>query len=252
MKDFALQGKIWLGQNIGGKPQAMNWCGDAKLSVKASAKEETRKESYSGKRNTSATMATGTEVTFTLTLYHATKRNLALGLYGGVNEVSSGSATDEVLPAGLVAGDSVILDRGDISSLVIEDNAGTPVTLTLNTHYKINDAIGGVVDILDPAALTQPFSASYDYGASTDVTMFTEQPPVRYLMMTGQNTIDGSSEKIRLRLYRCKFNPVSQLELISEKMAEMELTGTCLLDSDNEANTALGGFGRFEELTDAA
>lgn len=108
------------------------------------------------------------------------------------------------------------------------------------------------MDILNPAAATQPFSASYDYGASTDVTMFTEQPPVRYLMMTGQNTIDGSSEKIRLRLYRCKFNPVSQLELISEKMAKMELTGTCLLDSDNEANTALGGFGRFEELTDAA
>lgn len=252
MKDFALQGKIWLGANLNGKPQAMRWVGDAKLSVKGSSSEETRKESYSGNRNTSATMHTGTEVTFTLTLMHALAKNLALGLYGAVNEVAAGSATDEALPTGLVAGDYVILDRGDISALVLEDSAVAPVTLTAGTHYQVEDATGGVVEILDPAALTQPFSASYDYGASTDVTMFTERPPVRYLMMTAQNTIDGSEDKIRLRLYRCKFKPVSSLDLVSDKMVEMELEGTLLLDSNNEVDALLGGYGRIEELTDAA
>lgn len=250
MQDFSLQGKVYLGERLSsGKPGAMHWVSDAALlNVSATVSEEKRTESYSGSRLTSATLNTGTEVTLNLTLNHATARNLALGLYGEQRTVASGSITSEALPAGLVDGDSVVLDRGEITSLVIEDSAGTPVELTLDTHYEIVSAAGGVIKFLDVAGFTQPFTADYDNGASLDVTMFTQQAPVRYLMLDGVNTVDGGGESVRARLYKCKFNPVSQLDLINSNFGEIALTGTALFDDQSAADAALGGFGRLELL----
>lgn len=249
MEDFSLQGKVWLGDNVSGKPQAMRWVNDAAvLQISATSEEEQRRESYSGKRNISATLSTGSEVTFTLTLNHANAKNLALGLYGTVSDVTADSVTGETLPEGLVAGDHVVLDRGNVSNLVLEDSAGTPVALVLDTNYSIEDAVGGVIQILDPAALTQPFTADYDHGASTDVMMFTQKAPVRYLIMTGENTVDGATDKVRVRLYKLKFNPVNTLDLINDQFGEIQLTGTAILDTNNEPSAELGGFGRIELL----
>lgn len=250
MQDFSLQGSVYLGASNNGKPGAMAWVNDAALlQVSPTASEEKRKESFTGGRGVSATINTGVEVAFSLTLNHGSAANLALGLYGEQKTVSADSITAEAFPDGLIAGDLVVLDRGKISSLVIEDSAGTPVTLTEGTHYSIEDADGGVIKILDPAALTQPFNADYDHGGSTDVLMFNEAPPVRYIMMSGQNTVDGSDDKLRVRLYKAKFNPVGQLDLINDSFGQLALTGTLLLDSDAELDAALGGYGRIELLS---
>ncbi|WKE65073.1 hypothetical protein PVT67_15630 [Gallaecimonas kandeliae] len=248
MLDFALQGKVRLGDNINGKPGAMYWVGDAELMVKSSASEEKRKESYSGNRNTSATMHTGTEVSFTLKLRYALSKNLALGLYGNVNIIAAGSATGETLPLGLVAGDQVQLEGTGISALAIQDSAGTPVPLVLDTNYKEEDLAGGIIEILDPGSLTQPFTADYDYGASVDVAMFTQKPPVRYMSLVGTNAVDGATDQMRWDFYRAKFNPVATLDLISDKMVEISLDGTLLIDSNNEADSALGGYGRLRQI----
>lgn len=251
MRDFSLQGKVFLGDSINGKPGPMRWVNDAGLlQISGNVTQEERSESHSGNRLTSATINTATTVNFSLTLYHGTKRNLALGLYGDVNEVAEGSVTAEELPT-VAAGDLVLLDRGQIDDLEIEDSAGTPATLSEGTHYRIDDADGGVIEILDVSSLTQPFVASYDHGASSDVTMFTTLPPVRYLMMTGVNTVDGSGDKIRVRLYRLKFNPVTTLDLINSSFGELALTGTALLDETAMQDPALGGFGRIELLEPA-
>lgn len=248
MKDFALQGKVRLGKNVNGKPSALYWVGDAQLEIKSSSSEEKRKESYSGNRNTSATMHTGNEVTFTLKLFHALSKNLALGLYGEVNTIAADSVTGEELPSGLVAGDQVQFDYTGISNLAIQDSAGVPVPLVLGTNYKEEDLPGGIIEILDPAALTQPFTADYDYGASVDVTMFTTKPPVRYLSLVGTNAVDGATDQVRVELYRCKFNPVASLALISDQMVEISLDGTLLIDSNNEEDSALGGYGRIRQI----
>ncbi len=250
MQDFSLQGKVYLGERLSnGKPGAMHWVNDAAvLNISASVTEEKRKESYSGQRLTSATLNSGTEVTFNLTLNHATAHNLALGLYGEQRTVASSSVTDEEMPAGLIVGDKVVLDRGDISSLVVKDSAGTPATLVLNTDYRIESAEGGVIEILNLGSYTQPFTADYTYGASLDVTMFTQAAPVRYLMLDGVNTVDGSGERVRAKLYKVKFNPVSQFDLINSSFGELALTGTALFDALSEPDDALGGFGRLELL----
>lgn len=254
MRDFSLQGKVWLGERMAnGKPGAMRWVNDAGLlNISATKNSENRQESYSGNKLTTATLGQATEVSFNLTLRHGTGKNLAIGLYGKLNEVASGSKTGEVLPQPLTIGDAVILDRGNISSLVINDSAGTPMSLVEGTDYRIESVPGGVVEILSElSSFTVPFSADYEFGASTDVTMFAARPPIRYLMLDGINTVDDSGDRVRVRLYKLKFNPVSQLDLINDSFGEIALSGTALADPLSEPDPTLGPFGRIELLGEA-
>lgn len=245
MKDFSFQGKVFLATNLNGKPLAMRWAGDALLKVSPSFSEEKRQESYSGKKRTSATMNTGTEVGFTMTFLEGSPENFAIGLGGNVNEIASGSVTAEAFPDGLVAGQYIALDHADISNLVIEDSAGTPAVATLNTHYAIDSAEGGMIKILDPASLTQPFSAAYDYAARKDIAIATERAIVRYLIVVAENVVDGAEDYARLELYRAKFNYLNELDLHATSLSGIEVGGTLLNDPNNETDPALGGYGRW-------
>lgn len=253
MEDFSLQGEVYLGASNNGKPGALKWVNDAGvLQLATTSSEETRNESWSGKRHLSATINTGIEVTFTLTLRHGSASNLALGLYGDINTVSAGSTTAETFPNNLQAGDIVALDRANISELSIIDSANNAAHLTEGTHYNIRDAVAGLIEIIDPSSLTQPFMASYSYGASQDVVMFSQTSPICYLMMNGRNTVDGSNDRLRVRMYRLKFNPIEQLDLINDSFGELQLTGTALLDSSADIDPTLGGYGRIELLEASA
>lgn len=244
MKDFSFQGKIYLGTRApGGRPGALRWVGDAPVcTVALSTESETRRESYSGNRMPSATLSLGNNAELTLTLNYAEPENLALGLYGTVATSAGATVTAEPLPAGLTDGDTIVLDHGSVSELVLTDGAST--ALEEGTHYAIESVQGGVVQLLDVDGLEQPISAAYSYGATRDVTMFTAPPPERYLLLDGINTIDGS--RVRVRLYRVKFNPASELPLINDSFGQLELTGTVLFDSDAAMDDALGGFGKIE------
>jgi hypothetical protein len=245
MKDFSLQGKVFLAENVNGKPKSARWVGDALLKAQFTANEEKRQESYSGQRRTSATMQTGVEGTFTLTFNHGEPENFAIGLGGTVNTVASGSVTGEVLPADLVAGNFVALDEVDISNAVLEDSDAAPVTLTEGTHYRIENAKGGMIEILDPAALVQPFNAAYDYGARKDIAIATETSIVRYLIVVAENTVDGASDHARVELYRAKFNMANEIDFHATTLSGLEVGGTLLNDAHNEPDPELGGYGRM-------
>jgi hypothetical protein len=247
MKDFSFQGKVYLGARLaGGKPGALRWVGDApRCDVSLSTDSETRRESYSGNRLTSARLQRGSDAEVALTLNWANAENLALGLYGEVKAVAAGSVTAEALPPGLQVGDSVVLEHGGVSTLVITDSAGTPATLVAGTHYELESVNGGVVRILDVGAFTQPFNAAYAHTASQDVTMFTTKPPERYLLLDGINTLDGSPVKVRL--YRVQFDPASSIPMINESFGQLELAGTALYDDEASLDEDLGGFGRIEQ-----
>lgn len=251
MKDFSFQGKVYLGERRSdGKPGALRWVGDAPTcTVTLATESETRRESYSGNRLTSARLQTSRDATIALTLNWGDAPNLALGLYGNVVTTPAGSATGEELPADLAAGDIIALERGGVSDLEIQDSAGTPADLVLDTNYAIDSAKGGMVSILDVDGLTQPLVASYSYGASVDVAMFTAAAPERYLLLDGINTLDGS--RVKLRLYRTQFDPVSSLPLINESFGQLELSGAVLYDDDAANDALLGGFGKIE-VVDAA
>lgn len=247
MQDFSFQGVIRLGtRRAGGKPAVMRDVGDApKCTVSLTSDTEKRKESRSGQRLTSAVLDKGKEATVALTLNYASAKNLAEGIYGTINTVAGGSATGEVLPSGLAVGDEFALDFGDVSSVVITDSNGTPATLTPGTHYEVVSANSGVGRILSLGSFTQPFKAAYTYGAAVDVTMFTATPPERYLLLDGINTVDD--QPVTVHLYRCKFQPLQNLDLINESFGTIELTGEVLYDPEAILDASLGPFGKIRQ-----
>jgi hypothetical protein len=223
----------------------LRWVGDASvLQVALSTTTTDRQESYSGNRLTSVRLQTAKKADLTLTLSYFSAKNLALGLYGDASDVDTGTVTAESLPDNLTADDAVALDHRDVSDLVLTDSAsGSPATLTEDTDYTL-DADTGIVQILKVDSYTQPFQAAYSYAAAVNVPMFGSGVPERYLVLDGINTVD--SNHVKLRLYRCAFDPASQLDLISNDLGTLELKGSVLYDSLNAADSNFGGFGRIE------
>ncbi|RKG30283.1 hypothetical protein D7V21_16200 [Acinetobacter guerrae] len=249
MKDFAFQGKIYLGENVNGKPRNLKWVGDqSSLNFALAIEKEERKENYTGTKGTSVINIQSKAVNPELVLRYLTPENILLGVHGKLNKVAAGTVTAEVLPSDLVAGELVKLDKANISNLVLTDSTpSTPKTLALGTDYKIESPYAALVQILNVATpLTPPFKAAYSYGASTNVSMLTSSPPVRYLYMEAINTVDG--RRALVHLYKVQFDPMSQLPLTSQTLSEFTLSGATLIDSVNTLNTDLGGFGRIEWL----
>ncbi|HEJ2039564.1 TPA: hypothetical protein SLV86_001318 [Pseudomonas aeruginosa] len=247
MKDFSFNGKVFLGNRLSnGKPGKLRWVDDAStLGIQLTTDKEERQESWSGQRLTSVTIPKAKKARFTLVLNAATAANLALALQTEAQAVTTGSVTGEALPPGLVAGDVVMLDHPRISALTLTDAAKpTPAALVLGTHYRIESAPGGLIEILNPATLVQPFSAAYTHAAYVNLAMFKLNNVERYGVLDGINTVDD--ERVRVTVYRMKFDPVSDLSLITDSLGNLNLAGDILFDATNFQNANLGGFARVQ------
>lgn len=243
---FSFQGKVYLGKRLSsGKPGPVQWVNDAgTLEVTLATEKDEKTESWSGQRMVAATLQKAKKGSVKLTFETINPEMLALGLYSKVNKSIAGTVTAEALPADLVAGDIVMLDHGNVTNLVISDSTpATPKTATLDTNYRLESEAAGMIEIVDPLALVQPFKAAYSYGASIDLAMFTQPAPERYLILDGINTVDGS--RALVDLFRVKFNPFDALGLVQESFGQLPITGDVLFDAVNARNANLGGFGRF-------
>lgn len=247
MKDYSFQGKVYLGLRDAttGLPGALNWVGDAdQCQVKLSTTTDERQESWSGQRLTSVRLVTAKKAELSLQLNEFSPLNLGLALYGNTIDVTTGTVTAEVLPSSLAQGDSVALDNRDVSAVVITDSTPTtPKTLVAGTDYTLSGT--GVIDFIsDLSGFTQPLSVAYSYAAAIQIPMFQTAVPERYLVLDGTNTVDGSAVKVRL--YRCVFDPAATLDLISSKLSQFALSGSVLFDQLNYGKSNMGGFGRIE------
>jgi hypothetical protein len=242
-KLFSFQGYVFLGETGGSKPVNPVWVGDATLTVALETETADHYESFSGQRMLYGQLATRKTANATLTLFEARAENFSLGLYGGVVDEASGTATAEAFPSGLVAGDTVALDHGFPSSLVLTDSTASPVTLVEGQHYEIYPLGSNQVRLLDVASLTQPINAAYSYGKLQRVTMFTATPPERFLILHGVNTLNG--KKVRVELPRVKFNPASEINLHHEEFGQFELSGAVLYSPVTANNPEMGGFWRI-------
>lgn len=251
MKDFAFQGKIYLGENVNGRPRNLKWVGDqSSLNFALSIEKEERKENWSGNKGTSVVNIQSKAVSPELVLRELSPDNILLGVHGKLHKVEAGSVTSELLPADLVADEIILLDKGNISNLAITDStASTPLTLVEGTDYAIESPASGLVKILLAGApKVQPFKAAYSHGGMTSVSMLNAQPPVRYLYMEAINTVDG--RRARVHLYKVQFDPMAQLPLTSQTLSEFTLNGATLIDAVNTLNDTLGGYGKIEWLDD--
>lgn len=251
MKDFRFQGKVYAGlRNADGTPGPLTWLGDdSKLQIKLSVDKDERQESYSGQSLTSVSTVKAKKATFDMTLNWFSKNNLALALAAAAVDVTTGSASAENLPTGVAAGDIIRLDHRDISALTLTGADGT-TPLVAGTDYSEESLPGGLIKVMDPTHFNDgtgtpaaAATAAYTYAASVTVPMFTTGIPERYLVLDGINTVDSS--RVRIEIYRAQFDPASQLDMISDDLGQLDLSGAILYDDVNALDPTLGGFGRI-------
>lgn len=207
------------------------------------------KESRTGQRLTDLRLTRERRANLTMTIESFSKANLMMLLYGTSSAVGGAVITDEVFPnsPALVAGDMVSLAHSlidPVAAFSIKDSAGSPLTLTNGTHYKV-DKTGGVVTMLATPG-TPPYKATYTYVAEEVIPMFRQAPVERFLRFVGLNTANADKPVI-VELYRVVFDPVGNIDLINDEFAQFEIEGSVLYDSTRDASVSpiLGGFGRI-------
>lgn len=246
---FRGQGRLYLAsRDVAGNPGPLSWVGNVSaLSLTLETETLEHRESYTGQRGTDLKLVTGKTARMSATLESFDLDNLALGLYGAKVAVTGTTVTGETLPTGLAVGDIVQTAHPKISSVVVKDSAGMPATLVAGTHYSVDDATFGRIQILSLGSFTQPFKVDYTYAARKDVGMFTAAAPERWFTFHGLNTANGNSGVI-VDLFRVALDPLSELALIGDEVAGYELRGEVLLDSTKSSAGALGQYARIRDL----
>lgn len=261
----SFQGRVFLakrnalGQAI--EAQSPGNVAELKLSLKTDVLEHF--ESQSGQRALDHRMVKQKSATVNLTIEEFTKENLALALYGN-HQLSTGSTvTDEPIgvqsapPASPVLptiGERYFLAHQKISNLVLKDSAATPVTLQAGVDYTADLDFGAVQFLrthngATPAVeFVAPIKASYAFGAVTEIGIFTQALPERFLRLEGINTAQGNA-KVLVELYRVAFDPLKELSLISDEYNKFELEGSLLADSSKPIDALLGQFGRIVQVS---
>ena len=245
----SFQGRVYLGKrDINGNPIEVRSPGNVaelKLSLKTDVLEHY--ESQSGQRSLDHRMIKSKSATINLSIEEFTKENLALALYGTHVATASGTVTDELIGGAVpVVGDRYFLAHPKVSTLILKDSTGTPATLTLGTHYTA-DTDFGAIQFLDTTGLTAPYKASYAFGDVSEIGIFTQPLPERYLRLEGLNTAQGNA-KVLVELYRVAFDPLKELALISTEYNKFDLEGSLLADSTKPYDAVLGTFGRIVQI----
>lgn len=252
---YSGQGDVLIAlRDASGNPGSFFMIGNApKFELAHEVQRRKHQESRSGGRLTDKIQSTSKGGRINITFEDIRKDNVALLLGGSKVSLGSGSYTSgspDTFPTGLVVGSIVKLAKPNASSLVIKDSAGTPVTLTLNTHYRILDADFGLVQILSLGSLTQPFKAEYSYAATDVVTALTANDDTEYFVYGTMLNTEGSptDQKIGVSVYRVVFDPAQLLALINNEQGSFDISGEILRDNDRAEDASFGGFARFEYI----
>jgi hypothetical protein len=245
---FVGKGKVMLAErDSGGNPGVFRRLGSVSaLGLTPQVESIEHVESESGLNAVDGRVRTTRKLEISATLDNHKKENLALAVHGNVVAQASGTASDEAFPTTVDVGDIIALAHVDVSSVVIQDSAGTPATLTVDTDYTLN-AEHGSITMLDLGAYTQPFKASYSYAASDAVGIFTDDGKEYALRFEGLNLAnkDKSTQPVLVKLHKVDFDPTGGLQLIQSEFGTFELKGPVLQDTDKAADSELGQFGEI-------
>lgn len=198
-------------------------------------------ESRTGSRLTDLRLVRDRKATISLTLESFSKENLMMLLYGTSATIAGATVTSgsEVLPT-VTIGDVVALNYTNLTSFTgIYDNGASPISASAYTV----DLAGGMVTF-SAIPSTQPYSAAYVHATKDVVPMFKGNQVERFLKFSGLNTANSNKGAV-VELYRVVFDPVSNFDLITDELAQYELTGSVLYDSTRDLDATLGGFGRI-------
>lgn len=252
----SFQGRVYLGKRDAmGNPIEVRSPGNVaelKLMLKTDVLEHY--ESQTGQRTLDHRMVKQKSAMVNLTIEEFTKENLALALYGNFVTAIPGTVTGEPIGgAAPVIGDRYFFAHPKVASLVLKDSSATPVTLVAGVDYTADPDFGALQFLrLDdggaPATpYLAPFKASYAFGVATEIGIFTQPLPERYLRLEGLNTAQGNA-KVLVELYRVAFDPLKEISFISDEYNKFEMEGSLLADASKPFDAVLGQFGKIVQL----
>ena len=239
-----LLGDIYLAvRDASGNPKAFYFVGEAPTcTLKQSQEiEKIKNTGYGSGAGTLKRVEKGLELVLSLALRDIKKQNVKLLARGSDISISSGSVTNESLPADLAVGDFVRLANPNASSIVITDSAGTPATLTLGTHYEVVDADFGLIKILSLGAFTQPFKAAYTKAATTGVAAHTDDGDEYFLMLVGEDITSKPHRKVKFEAYRLSPGIAAEIAFKAEQAASFAIDADVLYD-ETRAETQFGPY----------
>ena len=183
-----------------------------------------------------------------MTMKERTKENLENILHGvSTAEVAGTMSTPVNLASGIVADDIVIVpgDHVGITSLVLKDSAGSPVTVDAADYNFDGDS--KLITWIDVTGYTQPFKVfSYSYKASRSTTIMSATPPDIAVLFDGIN-LAVPGQKIWTRLDRISFGPSAKFSLkagsasgTANEPDSYELSGVALLKPGAEQSAGYG------------
>lgn len=183
-----------------------------------------------------------------LTMKERTARNLEHILHGESSSENAGTmSTPVTLQAGIVSGDVVIVpgNHFGITSLVLKDSAGSPVTI--DTADYTFDGDSKLITFVDVSGYTQPFKVfSYSFKASRSTKVLSKTPAEVTVLFDGIN-LAVPGQKVWMRIDRVSFGPTAKFSLkagsaggTANEPDSYELTGVALLKPGNDQDDGYG------------
>ena len=191
------------------------------------------KDSQAGTRAIDLTLIQETNATISMTMESLNRENLALALYGTSSLVAGGTAVDEQVKT--YHDLWVSLANIKVSSVLIGDDDGDTPTTTyvLDTDYELNLETGSL-RVLSTGAIADGATifTGYTYAAQEKVeAITTSSAPERWARFEGLNTAD-TDKPVVIDIYRLAINPLSELSLVNEEIAGMEVEADVLQDNN--------------------
>jgi hypothetical protein len=246
----SFQGKLYEAvRDTAGLPAGFRWVGNAsEVKYGLQTEEVVHKESYSGNRLEDGVLVKPSNATLSFILDTLSKGNVEMGGYSSQVSNAGAAITGEVQASGLVVGDYFFTKHGNISAVAVKDSTGSPVTLTLNTHYSIDDVIYGRLKLLSLSGIVQPLKLDYTYGQEILFPFFATAGSERYFRFEGVNTAVTPNKPLAAEFYRVKPKPFSEFQLISEEYGKYQIEARVLADLTRAADPNFLQFGRYIPL----
>jgi hypothetical protein len=188
------------------------------------------KESCSGTRGIDKEITQEVVVTIAMTMESINDDNLALALYGTNAAVVGASISDELVTA--YHDKWVSLAHIKVSAVVVGDDATPTTTYVEGVDYELN-AETGSIKVLSTGTIVDLAVVFVDYdhaGYDQIEAIISSAAPERWIRFEGLNTADGDNPVV-IDIYKASIQPLAELALINEELAEMAVEASALTDS---------------------
>ena len=166
--------------------------------------------------------------------------NLVFALQGAKAIKAAGTvgigSPETIAAAGVVEGELVTFANQNVSDVVLSADG----VVIADTKYTVNAKHGSVEFNEDVAGV---ITATYAFGASTQVKMFTATPADKFVRFEGMNLVNN--KRVVVELYKVRFAPLSELSMIGNDFGALSMSFDVLADLNQSAGGDLGQFGRI-------